>query len=185
MKRARLLIISISFISAALAWLLLPPPLAAQRRNDPLNPLEIDQLRDTAHEPDLRLKLLVGFARLRLDSLQKTHADTKLPNRGQETHDRLQDFLAVYDELNDNIDMYADRKDDIRKPLKEILEADNEFGAKLRALKNSGDTPAAESKQYEFVLSNALETIDSSTQEHRQLMSEQEELAKQKKKKKQ
>jgi len=28
----------------------------------------------------------------------------------------LEDFLAVYDELNDNIDMYVGRKDDIRKP---------------------------------------------------------------------
>jgi hypothetical protein len=169
----------------AFASLLSLLPLAAQRRNDPLNPLEIDQLRDTALDPGLRLKLLVNFARTRLDTLQTIHADPKLPNRGQETHDRLRDFLDVYDELNDNIDMYADRKDDIRKPLKEILEADNEFGAKLRALKDSRDTPAAERKQYEFLLSNAIETIDNSTQDHRQLMADQEELAKRKKKKKQ
>jgi hypothetical protein len=52
-------------------------------------------------------------------------------------------------------------------------------------LKDAGQTSAAESKPYEFLLSNAIETIDASTQDHRQLMSEQEELAKRKKMKKQ
>ena len=47
----------------------------------------------------------------------------------------LEDFLALYDELNDNIDMYVGRKDDIRKPLKLIIEADTEFQSKLRAIK--------------------------------------------------
>ena len=56
----------------------------------------------------------------------------------------LDDFLLLYDELNDNIDTYVDRKDDIRKPLKVIIEADTEFQAKLRALKDAADVPAAE-----------------------------------------
>ena len=34
-------------------------PLWAQRRRDPLNPLEIDQLRDAMLDPDQRLKLYV------------------------------------------------------------------------------------------------------------------------------
>ena len=54
----------------------------------------------------------------------------------------LDDFLLLYDELNDNIDTFVDRKDDMRKPLKLMIEADTEFRAKLRALKDVADVHA-------------------------------------------
>jgi len=90
-------------------------------------------------------------------------------------------YVVIYDELNDNLDTYVDRRDDIRKPLKTVIEADTEFQAKLRALKDASGVPAEEPKLYEFVLTNALETVDSSAEEHRTLLTEQEEAAKQKK----
>jgi predicted nucleic acid-binding Zn-ribbon protein len=146
----------------------------AQRRRDPLNPLEADQLRDAAQEPSERLKLYIQFTRTRLAALEQMRADPKVTDRGKQTHDRLQDFLDVYDELNDNIDTFVARKADLRKPLKTVLEADNEFQAKLRALKSSADAHKDEAAQYDFLLSNALDTIDSSVQDHRQLLDEQE-----------
>jgi len=154
----------------------------AQRRRDPLNPLEADQLRDAAQEPSERLKLYIQFARTRLTSLEQMRADPKVTDRAQQTRDRLQDFLDVYDELNDNIDTFVDRKADLRKPLKTVIEADTEFQAKLRALKSSADANKDEVKQYDFLLTSVLDTIDSSVQDHRQLLSEQEEAAKHKKK---
>lgn len=153
----------------------------AQRHHDPLTPPEIDQLRDQAQEPLLRLKLYVTFARERLDAIEKARAEAKVPDRGHVTHDRLQDFLDVYDELNENIDTFVDRKADLRKPLKVILDADNEFQAKLRALKQSASATPDEIRQYDFLLANALDTLDSSAQDHRQLLSEQEEAARHKK----
>jgi len=161
--------------------LLLSSTLWSERRRDPLTPLEIDQLRDTAMEPDLRLKLYVKFARTRLASLEQARSDPKVTNRGQETHDRLQDFLDVYDELNDNIDTYIGRKADLRKVLKAIIEADTEFQAKIRALRDSADAAKDEAKVYEFLLTNVLDTLDSSAKDHRQLLTEQEEAAKHKK----
>jgi len=157
-------------------------PLWAQRRRDPLNPLEIDQLRDAMLDPDTRLKLYVQFSRDRMTKLEQMRSDPKTAERGRQTHDMLEDFLAIYDELNDNIDMYVGRKDDIRKPLKVIIEADTEFQAKLRALKNSANTSAAEASQYEFMLTDALDTVDSSVEEHRKTVAEVEEYMKRKKK---
>ncbi len=157
-------------------------PLRAQRRRDPLNALEIDQLRDAMLEPDQRLKLYVKFSRDRITKLEQMRSDPKTTERARQTHDMLEDFLAVYDELNDNIDMYVGRKDDIRKPLKAIIEADTEFQAKLRALKNSGNTNADEAKQYEFLLTDALDTVDSSADDHRKTVAEVEEYMKKKKK---
>jgi hypothetical protein len=158
-------------------------PLWAQSRRDPLNPLEIDQLRDAMLYPDERLKLYVKFSRDRMTKLEQMRSDPKTTERGRQTHDMLEDFLAVYDELNDNIDMYVGRKDDIRKPLKVIIEADIEFQAKLRALKDAANTNAAEAKQYEFLLTDALDTVDSSVDDHRKTLAEVEEYMKKKKKK--
>jgi hypothetical protein len=164
-----------------LVLLWLPVPHVFAQHHDPLTPPEIDQLRDTAVEPELRLKLYVKFARARLDSLEAMRSDPKTTERALKTHDQLENFLAVYDELNDNIDTYLGRKDDIRKPLKAVIEADTDFQARLRALKNAAGTSSQEAKQYEFVLNNTIDTVDTSADDHRKLLAEQEELAKHKK----
>jgi hypothetical protein len=153
---------------------------SAQRHRDPLTQPEIDQVRDASWEPQQRLTLYVKFARARLVKLEQMRNDPKSKDRAQQTHDMLDDFLLIYDELNDNLDTYVDRRDDIRKPLKIVIEADTEFQAKLRALKDAADVPVEEPKQYEFVLTNALDTLDTSAEEHRKLLTEQDEAAKQK-----
>jgi len=169
------------------AWAVLVPLFllslsGAQLREEPLNPKEIDELRDAAQQPALRMKLYVEFARARLVALEEMRADPKVKDRAQQTHDKLANFLAVYDELNDNIDTFVERKEDLRKPLKMVIEADNEFQAKLRALQSARDSNPGEAEHYQFVLDNAVETVDTSLQDHRQLLSEQEEAAKHKKK---
>ena len=164
-----------------LLLLFVPAVSRAQRHRDPLTQQEIDQVRDTSWEPRLRLPLYVQFARARLVKLEEVRSDPKVKDRSRQTHDLLDDFQLLYDELNDNIDTYVERKNDIRKPLKVILDADTEFQAKLRALKDAADVPTADAQQYAFVLDNAIETVDSSTEDHRKLLSDQEELAKHKK----
>jgi len=154
----------------------------AQHQSDPLTAAEIDQLRDAALEPEQRLKLYVEFARARLVSLEQMRADPKTTDRAHKTHALLEDFLTIYDELNDNIDNFVARKDDLRKPLKLIIEGDTDFQAKLRALRDSVSAKPGEAKEYEFTLSNAIETVDNAVVDHRQLLTDQEEAAKQKKK---
>src|SRR5580692_10540733 len=136
-------------VYGAALMLVLAMPVRAQRHRDPLNPLEIDQLRDAMLDPDERLKLYVQFSRDRMTKLIQMRGNPKTTDRPQQTHDMLGDFLAVYDELNDNVEMYVGRKDDIRKPLKAIIEADTEFQSNLRALKDSANTNAEEASQYE------------------------------------
>jgi hypothetical protein len=162
--------------------LVLSTAAGAQRHQDPFTPAEIDQIRDASWEPQQRLALYLKFARGRLVALEQMRSDPKTKDRAQQTHDRLDDFLLIYDELNDNVDTYVDRKNDIRKPLKLIIDADTEFAAKLRALRDAADVPSEEAKKYEFVLTNTLETLDSSAEDHRKLLDEQEEASKHKKK---
>jgi hypothetical protein len=153
-----------------------------QRHRDPFTQPEIDQIRDTSWEPQLRLGLYVKFARARLTTLEEARRDPKTTDRAQVTHDRLDDFLLIYDELNDNIDTYVDRKDDIRKPLKVIIDADTEFQQRLLALRDAAGVSPQEKGRYEFILSEALDTVDSSSSDHRKLMTDQEEAAKHHKK---
>ena len=117
----------------------------------------------------------------RLVKLEQMRSDPKIKDRPKQTHDMLDDFVLLYDELNDNVDTYVDRKDDIRKPLRIVVEADNEFQAKLRALKQAATASPEEIKEYDFLLADTLDAVDTSAPDHRQLLSEQEEAFKHKK----
>jgi hypothetical protein len=162
--------------------LLIAAAAPAQRHRDPFTQSEVDQIRDTSWEPQQRLALYVKFARARLVAMDQMRNDPKTIDRPRQTHDKLDEFLLIYDELNDNIETYIDRKDDIRKPLKAIIEADVDFKGRLRTLKEAADVPAEEASQYEFTLTNTLDTVTTSLQDHRKLLVEQEEAAKHRKK---
>jgi predicted nucleic acid-binding Zn-ribbon protein len=168
--------------SLLLIALMLASTARGQAREDPLNPKEIDQLRDAAQEPEARMKLYIEFARVRLVKIEQMRSDPKVTDKAQQTHDMLQNFLDVYDELNDNIDTFVERRADLRRPLKSLVEADNEFQAKLRALRSAADAKEPAAQSYQFLLDNVIDTVDSGVQDHRQLLTEQEEAAKHKKK---
>ncbi len=150
---------------------------AQQHHRDPLTDPEVDKVRDAAQEPEIRLKLYIGFARARLEKLQQVHSD---PKTTDQTRAAIQDFADVYDELILNVDTFADRGEDLRKALKPVIEADTEFGSKLRDFKSSLSGNEAES--YEFLLGSALGAVDSGAKDHRDLLAEQEETFKHKKK---
>lgn len=164
-----------------LAALMFAPCVASARRHDPLTSDEIDQLREVALEPEKRLKLLADFARLRLTAIEDTRTPKKpAAENPRSLHDLMQDFLEVYDELDDNIGMYEDRQSDLRKALKPVLLADNEFHARLEGLQHNL-TPQ-ERTECDFVLSSIVEAVASGTAEHKKLLAEQEVSFKDKKK---
>lgn len=166
----------------ALCWLSAGAALPAeQHHRDPLNDLEVNELRDAAQDPETRLKLYVQFARARLEKLQQARADEKAPDRGEQTRAALQDFVDVYDELSVNVDTYADRGADLRKALKPVIEADTEFGSKLRAFKAALSSSRQEAENYDFLVSSALEAVDEGAKDHRDLLAQQEETFKHKK----
>ncbi len=144
--------------------------------------MHVAKIRDTAQIPEARLKLYIEFARARLEKVQQIHSDPKAADREQQIRDALQDFLDVYDELNTNVDTFADRGSDLRKALKPVIEADTDFGAKLRAFRASLAKNAQEARDDEFLIGSAIEGVDSGAKDHRDLLAEQEETFKHKKK---
>jgi len=161
-------------------------------RHDPLSSDEIDQLREAALDPDKRLKLYADFARLRFTEIENARLpkkpDAGKPDAGRydaeeprSLHDLMEDFLAVYDEMDENIGVYEDRQADLRKAIKMVLLADNEFHARLEGLQHN--LTAKEHADCDFVLSSIVEAVTTGTTDHKKLLVEQEASFKNRKKK--
>jgi hypothetical protein len=151
----------------------------AQRR-DPLNEKEIDEMRESADWPDKRLELMVKFARDRMTAIDELRANGKAAkDRPMQIHDLLEDFSALLDEIDDNVEMYGSHKADMRKGLMLLIEANSEWQLKLRRLKEQ--SPPEELSQYSFVLANTTDAVNDSADDARKELQEQNELAKQKK----
>ena len=160
-------------------------PASARNRRDPLTEVETDQLREAAQDPPLKLKLFVKFTRQRLESAETLRFDPKAgPDRGRQIHDLLEDFGNLVDELSDNVDAYAARKEDLRKPLPEIIAATNDWAVRLHDFKIAASaTPdaAKEAKAYLFALEDAIDSVNAALQDAEQLLEEQKEQFKKKK----
>jgi hypothetical protein len=154
--------------------------LAQVHNRDPLTEQEVDQMRETADFPNKRLELMIGFGRTRMKSINDLRTATKIPpDRPQKIHGLLQDFVAILDEISDNIDMYGSHNADMRKGLKLLIEADSEWQLQLHQLKEQ--SPPEELQQYSFVLANAKDAVSDSAQDTRETLEEQNKLAAEKK----
>jgi hypothetical protein len=156
----------------ALIVLVLTTALAFARKRDPLTDAEADQLRQVALEPQKRLKLYIKFTEARLDSIDQARSDPKqAQGRGPAIHNLLEDFTALIDEINDNLDQYEgrgldkDQTKDFHKGVKEVITAEQRFRARLRTLRHDIDTDPqtkTESRDYMFVLQDAEDALKSS-----------------------
>jgi hypothetical protein len=134
---------------------------SGQHKRDPLTDQEADQIREQALNPQKRFRLYISFAKARLTAIDEVRANPKLAQgRGQQIHDLLEDFLALVDETEDNLDDYREKKADLIKPLTELVEAESDWKLKLRSLK---ETAGADAKDYDFVLQNAIEAVNESS----------------------
>jgi hypothetical protein len=163
-----------------LVLLVLCATLAVAQKRDPLNPKEVDEMRETADYPNKRLETLVKFSRARVASIEELEANGKTAkDRPMQIHDLLEDFVALLDELGDNLEMYASHNADMRKGLTLVIEADSEWQLKLRRLKEQ--SPPEELDRYSFVLKNATEAVGDMADDARKQLQQQNELAKEKK----
>src|ERR1051326_203339 len=98
-------------IAIYILFLGIAPALAQVGGREPLNNKEIDELRETAQEPEKRLKLMIQFAGARLATIEQLRGEPRFAaDRGSRVHDLLEDFTKLVDEMGDNIDDYAARR---------------------------------------------------------------------------
>ncbi len=159
----------------------------AQTRHDPLNPREVDQLRDSAQYPKKRIDLLISFAKERMLAVERLRGDTQSANQSaaqpanQPTQlglddsgkmaDLLADLAAVIDELDDNLDMYNGHSEDLRRPLRHVLDAEAEFLLKLESL--SDNASALQKRHMGAALEDASDSVKTSIESARVMLAEQ------------
>ncbi len=141
---------------------------AQQQNKDPLTDDQVEQVRDAADRPAERVKLYTKFIEQRTSEIHK-QATSRLPSQHPEVelHNLLQEFTRLADELQDNLDSYADEHADMRKPLKELIEHSSKWPAVL-------NEPQA-SSQYDFARKTALDAAISTNDLAKKLLKEQEE----------
>src|ERR1700735_5188740 len=108
-------------LSLAVASLALP--LHAQRDDSALSDGEIEQLRDSAYYPNDRVLVFIKLLDSRVKRMQETNTGPRRPGREQDTHDLLEQFTSIADELDDNLDDYGPHHRDVRKALPKLIEA--------------------------------------------------------------
>ena len=112
----------------------------------------MDDLRDAAFVPGDRI---VTYSRI-LDDRAKRLEELLARRRGHtdyagEMHDALEQFGAIADELNDNLDEYSRNHRDVRKVLPKLLQAAERWSTTLRS--------PAEDEAYGVVRRIALDNV--------------------------
>ncbi|MBS1798764.1 MAG: hypothetical protein JSS95_02965 [Acidobacteria bacterium] len=117
---------------ALTAFAVFPCVCDAQRGQATLSDAEIEQIRDSAYVANDRVMVFIKLIDVRINTLRDLYAKPRRPGREQDTHDLLEQFTALADELNDNLDDYGERHRDIRKALPKLLEAAERWGTVTR-----------------------------------------------------
>jgi hypothetical protein len=131
----------------------------AQVNRDPLTVREVDLMRERAQDSKRRIDLLIGFARDRVLVLeQMRNASRADVHNGGRQEELLEDLAGLIDELDDNLAMYSKHGDDLRRPLRHVLDAEAELQCKLKAL----DDPATPQPKGHIALEDALDSLQSS-----------------------
>lgn len=111
-------------------------PLQAQKNKvDPLTAPQIEKIREAGDNPPERVKLYREFMQEHVDAVKEYGAKGHSPSRAKRLDDELQSVAALADEYGSNLDVYDERKADIRKALKELNEAIAKWQEVLQSLK--------------------------------------------------
>lgn len=144
---------------------LAPLWLHAQDSGATLSEAEVEKLRVLAPEPPERVMAFVGFINERADAIDKLTMGKRRPGREEDIHDLMQQITGILDDLDDNLDEYSKRHNDVRKVLPKLVAATERWGTVLRS--------PAEDQQYSVQRKLALESLNDVHEAATQMIAEQ------------
>jgi hypothetical protein len=149
----------------AFVLLALTLPLHAQREDNSMSEGEIEQLRESAYFPSDRILVFIKLLDARNKRIQDLFAHPRKPGREQDTHDLLEQFTSIADELNDNLDDYGPHHKDIRKVLPKLIDATERWASEIKQ--------PPENTAYDLSRKLALESIRDIREEATRLVDDQ------------
>ena len=105
-----------------------------KKKREPLTEAQVEKIAEAGIDPNARVGLYTQYLNEHADAIKALSIRAKTEARASKLNDALEDFTALQDELSDNLDLFADRKADIRKSLKALTEAEPRWQGILRAL---------------------------------------------------
>lgn len=136
--------------------LLLSGCVFAQER-DFLTADEVDQVRE-AQDPNDRLKLYLGFAKLRVALVEQLIAKDR-PGRSALIHDTLEDYQNIIEAIDTVTDDALKRKLPVQEGVSAVASAEKEM---LKSLKKVQEADPKDISRYEFALGQAVSTTEDS-----------------------
>jgi len=140
-------------ILAVCALLVFAPAalLRAQGDDSSMSQKEIESLRDAAYIPNDRVLAFMKILNTREQEITDLLSKPRRPGFNQDMHDLLDQFAAIADEFNDNLDEYQSKHRDIRKSLPKLVSSIERWSTTLR-------TPA-DDQTYNIVRKMALDSL--------------------------
>jgi hypothetical protein len=139
--------------------------LAQKDKREPLTEAQVEQIREAGVFPDDRVGLYTKFIEEHAATIKGLTARGKSGSRAQRLDGELQDLTALMDELGTNLDVYSDRKADIRKALKGLNDAAPRWLGILRTL--------AGEPGFELSRKEAIESVEDLADQAKRLLTEQ------------
>src|SRR3954447_12966104 len=138
---------------------------AQKEKREPLTSAQVDEIREAGIYPDDRISLYTKFINEHADTIKGLTPRGKSGSRAQRLDGELQDLTSLMDELGENLDVYSDRKADIRKALKGLNDAAPRWVGILRAL--------AGEPGFELSRKEAIESVEDLADQAKRLLTEQ------------
>ena len=138
---------------------------AQKEKREPLNGAQIEQIREAGIYPDERISLYTKFIGEHADTIKGLTPRGKSSSRAHRLDEELLDLTALMDELGSNLDVYSDRKADIRKALKGLSDEAPRWLGILRTL--------AGEPGFELSRKEAIESGEDLADQAKRLLTEQ------------
>jgi hypothetical protein len=159
-----------SIVAVAVCLLGALPLCAQKEKREPLTEAQIEKIREAGIYPDGRVALYTNFLDEHADTIKSLTNRVHSAARSRRLDDELQDFTALMDELGSNLDLFSERKADIRKTLKPLTEATERWLGILRAL--------AGEPGFDLARKEAIESGEDLADQAKRLLAEQTEYFK-------
>ena len=149
----------------ALVLLFAALPIRAQQHESALSDAEVEQVRECRYVPSDCVLLFVKFLDQRTKDIGDLYAHPRRPGREQDTHDLIEQFTSIADELGDNLDDYGPRHADLRKALPKLVDATDRWATVIKS--------PPENEAYSVSRKLALETLKDLKDQANQLVDDQ------------